>query len=138
MVYVLDTNIILRLVIRDDETSYDACRQVFEKIKNNTIKAVVPGIVLAEVLFVLKFFYGFSKEVQIEVAEAIQSQSGLKIVDSYDYQRAIELYKKTNVKYVDCLIATTVQELDATVISYDADFGKLLDRKKIVTSMEIV
>jgi len=125
MVYILDTNIILRTLIKDDDQVLADCVELLGMVKCNKIEAVLPGIVLSEVVWVLLSFYKFPKTQVVKALKSVLKLSGLKLVDNYDYEQAIKLYENNQVKYVDCVIASLVTSRDFTVISYDKDFDKL-------------
>lgn len=56
----------------------------------------------------------------------ILTASNLKIIDDFDYNRALELFTNTGVKFADCLIACLkFFEKGGTIVSYDKDFDRL-------------
>jgi predicted nucleic-acid-binding protein len=125
MTYIIDTNIFLRTLIKDDDKVFSDCINLLELVKKNKINVVVPGVVFAEVIWVLSSFYKFPKSKVIRAVNSIQKLSGIKIIDSYDYNQTFSLYEEKNVKYIDCLIASLVKDKSYVVISYDKDFDKL-------------
>ena len=129
MIYIVDTNIFLRTLIKDDEQVFADCVRFLELIKTNQIKAVVPGVVLSELVWVLKSFYKFSKPKIVKALQGIFQLSGLKIIDNYNYKKTFQFYENKNVKYIDCLIASLVKDKNYAVVSYDRDFDKLKIKK---------
>lgn len=125
MTYILDTNIFLRTLIKEDEKSFSDCVNLLELVKKNKINAVVPGVVLSEIVWVLRSFYKIPKSEVVKSVKSIQKLSGLKIIDGYQYDQALDFYGEKNVKYIDCLIASLVKDESYTVVSYDKDFDKL-------------
>jgi predicted nucleic-acid-binding protein len=123
--YVVDSNIFLRTLIKEDEKSFADCTHFLNLVKRNKLVAIVPGIVLSEIVWVLKSFYKFPKRDVIRALKSIRKLSGLKLVDSYNYDGALALYEGAKAKYVDCLIATVVANKNYVVVSYDKDFDKL-------------
>lgn len=103
-----------------------------EQIKENKIKAITGSIVLAEIVWTLASFYGFSKERVTRALRGIINLRGLKIVDDYQSFLSIELYEKYNIKYIDAVIASykIIQEKKCCIVSYDRDFDKLPLLKK--------
>ncbi len=133
MSYLIDTNIFLRVLIREDETSFQSGLQLLEEIKLKKWDAFVPGIVLSEIAWTLKSYYGFSKSEIVSALRSIQNLRGLTLIDNYNYQLALDLYHHHAVKYIDACIASLplIQEDGATLISYDRDFDKMgIDRKE--------
>ncbi len=125
MIYILDTNIFLRTLIKEDDQIFADCVRFLKLVKNNKVEAILPGLVLSEVVWVLKSFYKFPKLKVVRALKSILKLSGLKIVDNYDYEQTIKFYEDKNVKYIDCLIASLAKDKDYIVVSYDKDFDKL-------------
>jgi len=130
MIFILDTNIFLRVLIKEDKQTFTDCVNFLELVKNKKIEAVVPGVVLSEIAWVLKSFYSFSKSKIVKALKSIIKLNGLEIVDDYDYDQALDFYSKKNVKYIDCLIASLAKGKNYTVISYDQDFDKLKVKRR--------
>jgi len=124
-VHILDTNIFLRTLIREDEKTFSDCLIFLELVKSNKINAVLPGVVLSEIAWVLKSFYKFPKSKVHQALKSILKLSGLKIVDNYDYEKTLKFFENKNVKYIDCLIASLAKDKNYTIVSYDKDFDKL-------------
>ncbi len=123
--YLIDTNILLRTLIKENEVTFSACVRFLGKLKTNQAQAVLPGVVIDEVVWTLKSFYGLSKKDAIKAVESILRLNNLKIVDDYDYHHALKLWKEHKSKYIDCLIATLAQKENLIILSYDDDFDKL-------------
>ena len=127
MTYVLDTNIFLRMFAKEDENDYKECLGLFNKIKSSKIDAVVAGITLTEINWVLRSYYKVSKNIATRNLETIVNSPGIKIIDLYDWTNAIKTYETTGIKLVDAVLATIpkVASHQWTIVSYDEDFKKL-------------
>lgn len=127
MTYLLDSNIFLRTLVKEDEKDFQECIGLLEKVKRAEIKAVTAGVILAEVGWVLKSYYMLDRKDAAKKLAGIFKLSGLKIVDEYDWIEAIEMYEKFNVKFLDAVLATMPKSADKkwTIVSYDEDFKKL-------------
>lgn len=125
--FFIDTNIFLRVLVKEDETTFNNCLNFLRLISDKKIKAYTSTVVLIEVNFVLSSFYKFPKEKVIEALQSIMSLSGLKIIDDYNLINALEFYTKYQVKFIDCLFASSslLQKDKASLISFDNDFKKL-------------
>lgn len=130
--YFVDTNVFIDIVMKRDEKRFRQCSRFFQKVKLNKIKAATGNVVLAELIWTLKSFYGIGKE---EIARRIKSiikLRGIKLVDNYDSLRAIDLYQSKSIKYIDALIASIrpIQEKKWTVVSFDKDFDRIAVNRK--------
>lgn len=125
--YFIDTNIFLHTLIRRDEKCFADCSQFLEKVKLNQVKAVTANMVLAEAVWTLKSFYGFSRQQVVKGIKSIVRLRGLRLIDGYDVSRALNFFQNSKVKYIDAMIASIKQIDDKKwiVVSYDNDFDKL-------------
>jgi len=58
---------------------------------------------------------------------SISRLKNLRIIDKFNANLAIEIYKKLPIKFIDALIASNPRILkkEVMIISYDKDFDKL-------------
>ena len=123
----VDTNIFLETLIKRKKEDYLQCVRLFELARDRKIKLVTAVVVIAEVAWTLKSFYGFSRQKVADGLESIYRLPGLSMIDKYDLSVAISMYKNSGVKFVDALVASIkpVGEKEWVVVSYDKDFDKL-------------
>lgn len=123
--YFIDTNVFLRALIRDDEKTFTDVMSFLERVKDNQLKAYTSSLVLAEVVWTLLSFYKLAKEDVLKSIDSIVSLRGLTFLSDQDVSTALSLYKKYNVKYVDCLIRASLDDRKTwAIVSYDKDFDK--------------
>lgn len=127
MRYFIDTNVFLRVLVKEDERSFNECCQLLELIKTNKIKGVISSIILAEIVWTLSSYYKFSKQKVAQAVRSVINLRGLQIIDRFDHRQSLNFYEKKNVKYIDSLIASIkdIKEKRWIVVSYDKDFDKL-------------
>lgn len=127
MKYLIDTNIFLRILTKDNEKSFDECVKLVQAIKVGKIKALTTTMVVAEVVWTLESFYKFDKSDVVRVVRDLITINGLIIVDGYGVMRSLDLYDTNNIKFVDCLLASIpeIQKKEWAIISYDKDFDRL-------------
>jgi len=127
MIYFIDTNIFLRVLVKEEEKAFRECVQVLNLIKQNKIKASTSSLILSEVEWILEVFYHFEKQKVVDALKSILNLKGLKILDKFDPRITLEIFQEKNVKFIDALIASNplIFKKAAKVISYDKDFDKL-------------
>ncbi len=126
MIYVVDTNIFLRTLVKDDVQACQECVDFLRKVKTNKIDAVTPSIVLSEMVWVLTSFYKLDKRDVVQAVKGVLNLNNLKVVNGYDYIWAINQYYRRKVKYTDCVIAWhALDKKKYRVVSYDKDFDQL-------------
>lgn len=127
MKLLVDANVFLRVLVKEREEDFEACRRLLQAVKVKEVEALTAGLVLAEVVWTLSSYYRFPKEKVILGIRSILDLRGMRIVDRYDYRVALDLYRKHRVKYIDACIAS-IEEIAKrtwTIVSYDRDFDKL-------------
>lgn len=125
--YLIDSNIFVRVFVRDDEKTWRNCVDFLKEATRQRFKAYIPIVILAEVQFVLASFYGFEKRRILDAVKSIAAMPNLRFHDDCSPSLAIELFETHNVKFIDCLLASSkrVQEGNSVILSYDRDFDKL-------------
>ena len=125
--FLIDTNVFIETLIRRDEECYRDCLMLLQAVKHNQVNAIMAGVELAELVWVLGRTYKLKKAEIINAVKSVIQLRGLKLTDDYDYREALSLYGKYRVKYIDCLLASIpeVREKSWMVVSYDKDFDKL-------------
>jgi len=130
--YFVDSNIFLRVLLRDEERSFNDCLKFLNKIKKGEINALTSNLVLAEINWILLRIYKLQKSEIIEGLVSILSLKNLKIRDKFQPQFAIKIYNNFPVKFIDALIASNpkIYKKEAVVVSYDKDFDKIGVKRK--------
>lgn len=122
----LDTNVILRFLVRDDEQQW----QIADDYINNALQANEPclinNIVLCEVVWVLRTSYKLNREKLIESLENILKANIFVFENREAIEWAIEQMKSGNADFSDYLI-TRINQLGGCkeTASFDAKLGQL-------------
>lgn len=125
--FFIDTNIFLRILIKEDEKSFKSCFRLLQSVKTNKLKAATSNIVLSEIVWTLLSYYKIPKDKVSEALRGIINLRGLIISDEFQPEVALSVYEKKNVKFIDALIASNPDILSKKwiVVSYDHDFDKM-------------
>lgn len=125
--YLFDTNIFLRIFSGLDSGQKKECELLIRKVESGDIKAVVPNLVLSEIVWTLSSYYKHTKQEIVNAVKSVLNISNIKFIDGYDVFLGLSLYEVKSVKYIDSLIASIeeVQKKKWVVVSYDKDFDKL-------------
>lgn len=126
MTFFLDTNIILRHLLRDDVDKATASRELLARLERGEDKARTSDIVIAEVVFVLERSYHVPKEEIREHLLPIILFPGLMLPKKMLYLRVFELYVEKNISFADAYNAALMEKLKITdVASYDLHFDRI-------------
>lgn len=126
-IYLIDTNIFLRFILHDNNKMHQETERLFTYFHNCAISFFTSGVVINEIVWTLTRTYKRSKGEIIPIVIDLLDNSLLRVIDTYQYEKALELYRTHGVKYVDSVIASIpeVQSKKWIIVSYDADFKKL-------------
>ncbi len=121
----LETSVFIRYFTADDEKKFADCVHLLETIeKAGTLRPYTSNIVILEILFVLTRVYKFPKKEVLEGIQKILDIRNLTLIEKADTLAALEFYKKHNIKFGDCLIATQIPT-GVKLVSYDEEFEKI-------------
>lgn len=120
----IDTNVILRFFLQDNEHMFAECEDFFTRIDRGELKSCTSSVVLLELVYVLTRTYRYSREEAVQLLKRVLSLRNISLIERTDTRRALEIWKQHGIKYGDCLIASQVPK-NATLVTYDLDFAKL-------------
>ena len=125
----IDTNILLRLLIKDDDIKKKACERLLEKAKRKEIHLYILPIVVMEIVWVLEKYYKLDRKTVRELAEAVMNTPELHIEMEDVFRKALRLYEEKNVKFADAVIGYWGLENDISIVyTYDErDFKNIKD-----------
>ena len=124
---LVDTNLIVRYLVQDHEKHAKAAGKLFDACDRGDVVIVVLPAILAECVFVLKSFYEHPRGDISSALGKLISSPGVEIMWATIHLDALERYRKTNVHFVDCLLAATAAAGDTPVATFDQDFRKFAD-----------
>lgn len=123
---VLDANILLRHITRDNPEQGERSMALLEKLREGKEVAFLPEGVVVEVVQVLSSnnLYQLPRDQIRSSLSTIISFGGIEMPNKRTYLRALDIYLEYNrLSFVDSLCAAHAQRFeDATVISFDRGF----------------
>lgn len=99
----VDTNILVRFHVRDDEEQYKLVKQLFDSASNSN-PIFINFIVLIEWAWVLTNYYKIDNETIALLAQRMIESSETEYEDPALIMNAIQLFESSNVDFADCLI----------------------------------
>jgi predicted nucleic acid-binding protein len=121
---LVDTNLIIRYLVQDHEKHAKAAEKLFDACDRRELVIVLLPAVLAECVFVLDSFYGRPRADIAAALATLISSPGVEIADAAIHSNALERYRKTNLHFVDCLLAATAAAENIPLATFDRDFRK--------------
>lgn len=132
MIALLDTNVVLRFLTSDKSRKYKRLFEFFMSLERGDIRAELKLIVLFQVIFVLKSYYGVPKKEIVQGIQNLLKYKGITIKEKKIVQRTLKLWSEKNVEIVDCYLAACLEkDAQHLLYSYDRDFNKFnINRKE--------
>jgi predicted nucleic-acid-binding protein len=124
MVYLLDTNIIIRFLVGDNEEHLAKSTEYFEQIELGSMEVEILSDVLMEAFFVLTKFYKFPKIEVISDLKTILSFEGVVNKDKVILFEALSIIENKNIDFVDALICAKCKFQNYEKLSFDKDLNK--------------
>lgn len=121
----LDANILLRFLTGDPPELAGRAARLLEEAERGGAPLRVHSVVVAETVWVLQSFYGYSKGEISAALIPLLEQSALRVENSRTMIRALEIMASSNVDFADALLAETARSHGEGVASFDRDFRKL-------------
>ena len=101
----LDANIILRFLLKDHPKYFEAALHLFSEAEKGNIVLHLHPLTLAEVVWTLQGYYGYSKsEIAMILGQMIESE-GLLVEDKNVARKAFKDYAGKNVDYIDAYLS---------------------------------
>jgi predicted nucleic acid-binding protein len=125
---LVDTNIFIRFLIKDDEKKADRCHDLIMRAATGKITLVVSELAVAELVWVLQSpaNYGLTPTGIREILLPLLTMKGLQLPNKSIYPEVLELFAKSGVDFIDAYHAVLMKKNKIkTIYSYDSDFDRL-------------
>lgn len=121
----LDTNVIIRYLVRDDEDQAEASRVLLESLSERQLGFVCREVIL-EVVWVLERAYRLSRDQIAIIVEELTHTEGLIIESNDDVIRAAMGYRQGSADFSDFMILIAAQRAGAgPLYTFDRKFSRL-------------
>lgn len=100
----VDTNVLLRYLIRDDQPQYEKARRLIDREVRKGEPVMVSLLVLLETEWVLRSRYELPKAEVVAAFSALLDTADLAFEDESAIEHAIYLWKDSAAEFADCLI----------------------------------
>ena len=122
----IDTNVLIRFLIRDDETQFEKARKLIRREVAAGRRVFVSQLVLLETEWVLRSRYGLPKIEIIAVLSGLLDAADVQFEDEPAIEEALYVWKDNAVDFADCLIGARNRRLGCRVTaSFDVRASRL-------------
>lgn len=122
----LDANVALRFLTGDPEDMAEEARGLMGRAEHGEVSLVLADLVVAEVVRVLRSFYGHSMKSIRDVLSPFVSAPGIEVERHDVLLEALDLAADRNVDFIDAYLAVRAARAAEPVCTFDrTDFERL-------------
>ena len=122
----IDTNVLVRYLVRDDELQFEKARRLIKREIAAGRQVLVSQLVMLETEWVLRSRYNQSKTEIVSVFSGLLDATDIKIEDEATVEEAIYIWKESGADFADCLIGARNRQLGCkATATFDERAAKL-------------
>ena len=125
--YLLDTNVLLRLLLGEPVAQAGAVRDLFARAAADAVILDLSPVIVAEAFYTLNSYYGIDRREAAEKLLALVQLRGVLVRDFNQVIGTLERLKNINVGFADAFLAAGAAGEKVPVASFDRDFDKFKD-----------
>lgn len=100
----LDTNVLVRFLVRDDEVQFARARRLLQREMGKGEPVLINLLVLLETEWVLRSRYALSKSEILGAFSGLLDAAELLFEDEASLEQALYMWKDSSAQFADCLI----------------------------------
>ena len=121
---LLDTNVVVRFLIRDNEEYFLKSVAIFQDIEEGKIEAMLMDFIVAEIVYVLHRIYRHSKKEIATTLKKLLLYEHLYTENKLITFEALEIYAEKNIDFADAVLCAKQRLEGFEIISFDKDIGR--------------
>jgi predicted nucleic-acid-binding protein len=122
----LDTNVLVRYVVRDDRAQLEAARALITRCVEDGQTLFVPVTVTLELEWVLRSNFEFGKDAVMQVLGSLLSAVELTFESERALEVALQLYREGTADFADCVhVALALQAGEHPLSTFDRRAAKV-------------
>ncbi len=110
----IDTNVLVRFLVRDDEAQYQRARKLIARETSAGRRVFVSVLVLLEAEWVLRSRYNVRKDDLVVAISGLLDSADIQIEDEPAVEEALFVWKDHTTGFADCLIGARNRRLGCT------------------------
>ena len=122
----LDTNIVLRFLLKDDSVLSQRAEKIFRQAELGILKLYMDEVILAESIWVLLSSYKLEKQNVCHILTKFLSARWLVNPRKRLMVSALTLFSKTRLHYPDCWLFTVTNNLGHRLETFDLGLQRMV------------
>jgi len=124
----IDTNVLVRLVTRDDEAQALRAKAIFDTHIDEDSALFVSSVVLVELCWTLERSYRLTRQEIVAVIRALLSNRTVRLESPDTIRTALAYFEAGDVGFPDCLIVAKAGQEDCSrILTFDRRMASLPD-----------
>ena len=124
--YLLDANIILRLLTGEPENHYEAAKAFLEIAENGNRQIYIEPLVMAEVIFVLTGkVYELDRKLVTKELQCFLTNPKLTVINEPVMKLALDKFAASKLDFVDCYLLASSQIRDTKLATFDKGIANI-------------
>ncbi|RLA73537.1 MAG: PIN domain nuclease [Epsilonproteobacteria bacterium] len=123
MVYLIDTNVIIRFLVGDHKEHLEVATEIFKKVELGEYEVEILDSVIMEALFVLIKFYKLPQDEVIDDLKKIIALRGV-VGNKVLLIETLNIVENKNIDFVDALICSKSKLQGYGKLSFDKDVNR--------------
>jgi len=107
----IDTNVLVRFLVRDDQTQFEKTRKLLKREVSSGRRVFINQLVLLEAEWVLRSRYGLTKTQMLETISGLLDAPDIQLEDEPAVEEAVFVWRDANADFADCLIGARNRRL---------------------------
>lgn len=124
--FLLDTNIIIRMLTKDPEKLFKQAVQLMEQLGKREVSFYVPSMVIAETCWTLQSFYHFTKQDIGKTLQVFLESEEVELEESW-VMNALDDFITHNVDFIDAYLSHKANKKELGIITWNKKHFKRLD-----------
>lgn len=128
---LVDTNILVRFFTGDPPAMAAKARRLIERADVGDVALVILPVIVAEAFYTLESYYEMSRKDVAQKLSAFLQCRGIEAVEARRVLDALARCRDRNAHFADAYLTASAAELDTPIASFDRDFDKFKDIRRI-------
>ena len=120
----VDANVLLRFLTGDPPELAERAARLLEGAETDGVPLRIHSVMVAETVWVLQSFYGYSKGEISDALVPLLEHPALRVEGAGSVLGALRTMASSNIDFADALLAGLARSRGAGVVSFDRDFRK--------------
>lgn len=122
---LIDTNIILRFLRRDDLSLSGKARALFLQAEGGAFVCYIDEVTIAEIIWVATSVYKANREEIANDLEELLAKEWVANLRKHTMLRAITFYRMSTLNYIDCWLLAVSEEKHIPLETFDKKLKKI-------------